>query len=114
MTVGAAPLVSIVIPCRNEREHIIPCLDSIVASDFPLDDLEVLVVDGMSEDGTRAVIERYSERHSEIRLLDNANRTTPSALNIGLSKARGAIIVRMDAHAQYPSNYITDLVKWLK
>jgi glycosyltransferase involved in cell wall biosynthesis len=114
MTVGAPPLVSIVIPCRNEREHIVPCLDSILASDFPLDDLEVLVVDGMSEDGTRAVIERYTERHSEIRLLYNAKRITPSALNIGISQARGEIIVRMDAHAQYPPNYITDLVGWLE
>jgi glycosyltransferase involved in cell wall biosynthesis len=114
MTVGVPPQVSIVIPCRNEREHIIPCLDSILASDFPLDHLEVLLVDGMSEDGTRAVIERYIERHSGIRLLDNAKRVTPSALNIGISEARGAIIVRMDAHAQYPPNYITDLVGWLE
>jgi glycosyltransferase involved in cell wall biosynthesis len=114
MTVGPSPLVSILIPCRNEREHIIPCLDSILASDFPLDDLEVLVVDGMSEDGTRAVIERYAERHSRIRLLYNAKGTTPSALNIGISEARGAIIVRMDAHTQYPPNYVTELVGWLE
>jgi glycosyltransferase involved in cell wall biosynthesis len=114
MTVGATPLVSIVIPCRNEREHIIPCLDSILASDFPLDQLEVLVVDGMSEDDTRAVIERYSKRHSVIRLLYNPKRTTPSALNLAISEARGAIIVRMDAHAHYPPNYITDLVGWLE
>jgi glycosyltransferase involved in cell wall biosynthesis len=114
MTVGALPLVSILIPCRNEREHIIPCLDSILASDFPLDDLEVLVVDGMSEDGTRAIIERYTERHSRVRLLHNAKRITPSALNIGISEARGAIIMRMDAHAQYPPNYIRELVGWLE
>jgi glycosyltransferase involved in cell wall biosynthesis len=114
MTVSPPPLVSILIPCRNERKHIIPCLDSILASDFPLDALEVLVVDGMSEDGTRAIVERYTERHSGIRLLYNAKRTTPSALNIGISEARGAIIVRMDAHAQYPPNYIADLVGWLQ
>jgi glycosyltransferase involved in cell wall biosynthesis len=114
MTLGARPRVSIVIPCRNEREHVIPCLDSILAGDFPLDNLEVLVVDGMSDDGTRAVIEQYTECHPVIRLVSNPKRTTPSALNIGISQARGTIIMRMDAHAQYPPNYVTDLVAWLE
>jgi glycosyltransferase involved in cell wall biosynthesis len=108
------PLVSILIPCRNEREHIHACLKSILKSDFPLSDLEVLVMDGMSEDGSRAIIEQYTKVHPEIRLLENPKRTTPAALNIGISEARGAIIVRMDAHAQYPPNYLAELVSWLE
>jgi glycosyltransferase involved in cell wall biosynthesis len=113
MTVGAAPLVSIVIPCRNEREHIIPCLDSILAGDFPLDDLEILVIDGMSDDGTAGLVQRHAAIHRVVRLIYNPQRVVPSALNIGIRAARGEIILRMDAHVEYPSNYVSGLVRWL-
>jgi glycosyltransferase involved in cell wall biosynthesis len=107
------PLVSILIPCRNEREHIIPCLDSILAGDFPLDDLEVLVIDGMSDDGTAAIVRAYAATHQPVRLICNPQRIVPSALNIGIHTARGEIILRMDAHVEYPSNYVSGLVRWL-
>ena len=107
------PLVSIVVPCRNEAEYIRPLLDSILATDYPRDRLEVLVVDGMSDDGTRAVLADYAHRYPMIQVLDNPKRTTPHALNLGITRARGAIIMRMDAHASYPAKYVADLVAWL-
>src|SRR2546428_5121823 len=110
----ALPLVSIVVPCRNEAEYIRPLLDSILANHYPGDRLEVLVVDGMSDDATRDVIASYARRHPSIRLLDNPKRITPCALNLGITRARGAIIMRMDAHAYFPPNYISDLVDWLE
>src|SRR2546421_6009992 len=108
------PLVSIVVPCRNEAEYIRPLLDSILANDYPRDRLEVLVVDGLSDDGTRAVVADYARRHPMIQVLDNPKRTAPHALNLGITRARGAIIMRMDAHAVYPPNYVADLVDWLE
>src|SRR5438445_576499 len=108
------PFVSIVVPCRNEAQYVRSLLDSILANEYPRDRLEVLIVDGMSDDGTRSVIWSYSRRHPVIQLLDNPNRTTPCALNLGISRARGTIIMRMDAHAEYPPNYIADLVAWLE
>ncbi len=108
------PFVSIVVPCRNEAEYIGPLLDSILANDYPHDRLEVLVVAGMSADGTREAVAPYAERHPSIRLLDNPRRITPCALNLGISQAGGAIIFRMDAHDRYPMNYIGDLVAWLE
>jgi glycosyltransferase involved in cell wall biosynthesis len=109
----ARPLVSIVVPCRNEVKYIRPLLDSILANEYPHDRLEVLIVDGMSDDGTRDVIADYARRHPVIQLVDNPKRITPCALNLGIIQARGSIIMRMDAHAQYPPNYIGDLVAWL-
>ena len=50
--------VSIIIPCRNEEKFIGECLDSIIANDYPEDKLEILVVDGLSEDRTREIIKR--------------------------------------------------------
>jgi glycosyltransferase involved in cell wall biosynthesis len=104
------PFVSIVVPCRNEAAYIRQTLDSILANEYPPDRLEVLIVDGMSDDGTRAVIAEYASRYPVIQLLDNPKRTTPHALNLGISRARGSIIMRMDAHAAYPPNYVADLV----
>ena len=108
------PLISIIIPCRNEREFIGLCLDSIIGNDYPQELLEVLVVDGISEDGTTPILLDYSKRYPFVRVLKNYNKTTPSALNIGISVARGEIIMRMDAHNVYPLSYISDLVKWLE
>ena len=99
-------LVSIVIPCRNEARYIGRCLDSILANDFPSDQLEILVVDGMSDDGTRDVVASYCQRHPFLRLLDNPRRTTPVALNIGVRLARGSIVMPMSAHSTCPRDYV--------
>lgn len=104
------PMVTVIVPCRNEERFIAGCLDSILASTYPREALEVLVVDGRSDDGTRAVLADYVARHPTVRMLDNPRRIQPAALNIGIGAARGEILVRMDAHVVYPPNYITDLV----
>lgn len=106
--------VSVIIACRNEKSYIIKCLDSIVANDYPKDKLEVLVVDGMSEDGTREMVESYTKRYAFTRLLDNPQKITPTGLNIGVTNAKGDIIMRMDAHNVYPENYISGLIAWLE
>ena len=106
--------VSVIVPCRNEADWIRQCLESIVANDYPRDRLEVLVVDGMSDDGTRAVVTEYVAKHPIIRLLDNPKKNTPAALNTGIAAARGTIIMRMDAHVEYPSNYISALSQRLE
>lgn len=108
------PLVSVLIPCLNEERFIGRCLESILVNDYPKDRLEVLVIDGMSEDRTRATIENYTSRCTFIRLLDNPQKITPVALNIGIANAKGEIIMRMDAHSTYPPNYISGLVGWLE
>ncbi len=103
------PVVSVVVPCRNEAKYVGRMLDSILANEYPRERLEVLIVDGLSDDGTRAVISDYASRHPVIRVIDNPHRTTPYALNLGISRSRGTIIMRMDAHTYYPPNYIADL-----
>lgn len=110
MTAADHPFVTVLVPCRCERQHIEACLDSVLASDYPRDRFEVLVVDGMSDDGTREIVEQYAARHPIIRLVDNPKKITPVALNIGIRAARGAIVLRMDAHVSYPPAYISRLV----
>lgn len=105
--------VSVIIPARNEEKYISKCLDSIVAQDYPKDKLEVLVIDGMSEDGTREIVKDYSRKYPLIKILDNPKKFTPFALNIGIKEAWGEVIVRMDAHAGYEKNYISKCVSHL-
>ena len=108
------PTVSIVIPCRNEERHIARCLNSVIANDYPHEDWEILVVDGMSTDGTRDILVEYSRRFRFIKMLDNPGKITPAAMNRGLRAARGEIIVRMDAHSTYAANYVSRCVKGLR
>jgi glycosyltransferase involved in cell wall biosynthesis len=106
--------VSVILPCRNEARYIDVCLESVIAAEFPKDQLELLVVDGQSNDGTAALVQRYAARHPWIRLLENPRRIVPAALNIGIREARGEIIIRMDAHVVYPPEYIPRLVAALE
>ncbi len=106
--------VSVIIPCRNEEKYIGKCLSSLLNQDYPKEKLEVLVIDGMSKDKTREIIEKFKIQNSKIkiRLLDNPKKFTPFALNVGIKNAKGDIIVRMDAHAGYEKDYISKCVKY--
>lgn len=104
------PTVSVIIPMRNEGAHIGPCLDSILGGDYPSSLLEILVVDGRSTDGSDDIVRRYAALYPRIRLIDNPRRTSAAAMNLGLSAAQHEIIVRIDAHALYAPDYISESV----
>jgi len=105
------PIVSVIIPCRNEVAHIIDCLDSVLAQQNSGFELEVLVADGRSDDGTRALLTEYSKKNSQIRIIDNPEKITPTALNEAIKAAKGNIIVRMDAHTEYAPDYIAQCLQ---
>ena len=107
------PLVSIIIPCRNEEKFIARCLDSIIANDYPKEKIEILIMDGRSEDKTREIIKSYVKHYPFIRLLDNPRKFTPLALNIGIKNAQGEIVIRMDSHSTYDIKYIINCVRYL-
>lgn len=112
--VSKADLVTAIIPCRNEERYIAQCLDSMVAMDHPKDSFEVLVVDGMSTDGTRDIVERYMKRHGFIRLLDNPKKILAAAWNTGIRNARGGVIVALNAHTVFDRNYIAECLQHLR
>ena len=56
MKAEALPFVTLVMPCRNEEKHIGRCLESILDNDYPKERMEILVLDGMSEDRTREIV----------------------------------------------------------
>ncbi len=107
-------MISVICPIYNEEHYIEGLLQSILNQDYPQEDMEVLLVDGMSSDRTREIVAGYADKFSRIRILDNPKRTAPYALNIGIREATGDIIIRLDAHAFFPTNYISELVKNLE
>ncbi len=106
--------VSIIIPCRNEEKYISQCLDSIMSNTYSKDKIEILVVDGMSDDQTRTIIKNIADKHSCVKFFDNPKRIVPPAMNIGIKNAKGEIIMRMDAHNTYKKDYISNCVQNLK
>ena len=100
------PFISVILPVRNEEKYIEACVASIFAQDYPAELMEVLFVDGRSEDRTVALLHELQKAHPQIVVLDNPNRTVPYAMNIGIRESRGEVIVRLDAHAEYPEDYV--------
>jgi len=102
--------VSVIIPCRNESANVTDCIESILKQDYPHSQMEVLIVDGMSTDGTREILNNYSVKYDFIKIIDNQKLIVPTALNIGIQKSTGEIIIRLDMHTIYAPNYISTLV----
>ena len=106
----SSEFISIVIPVLNEAKMIEQCILSVLHQEYPKDKMEILVVDGMSTDGTRDIVCRMMEKDARIILLDNPKKNVPCALNIGIKKAKGSIIVRMDSHSVYTPYSVSTLV----
>lgn len=106
-------MLSVICPIYNEEKYIGKCIDSIIAQDYPKEDLEVIFADGMSVDRTRGIVAEYTVRYPWIRLIDNPERIVSPALNKAIEASHGDIIMRLDAHAEYPTNYFSTLVKAL-
>ena len=100
------PFISVILPVRNEERYIAACVDSIFSQDYPADQMEVIFVDGRSEDRTVELLHAMQKEHPQIVVLDNPNRTVPYAMNIGIAHSSAPVIVRLDAHAEYPADYI--------
>jgi glycosyltransferase involved in cell wall biosynthesis len=111
---SSAIFVSVLIPCRNEARFIGACLESVVRNTYPRASFEILVVDGMSTDGTRDIIVDLCRQYDCVRLVDNPRRITPAALNVGITAAKGDILIRLDAHATYDSEYLEKCVTTLQ
>ena len=107
-------MLSVICPIYNEEKYIAKCIDSILTQDYPKDNLEVIFVDGMSQDKTREIVASYINKYSFIRLIDNPDRIVPHAMNKGIMASRGNVIMRLDAHASYEKNYFSALVNALE
>ncbi len=100
------PLVSIIIPMFNETGLIETNLESLFKQTYPQDKIEICVVDGMSDDGSREKVLELSREHSNVFLLDNPERRTPVSLNIGIRNSKGSVIIILGAHTRVKEDFV--------
>ncbi len=110
------PTASIIVPCYNEQATIRLLLEAIYVQTYPRQEIEVLISDGQSSDGTRQVIQAYQDEYPDlsIRVLDNPQQSIPSALNIAIRAAKGEYIIRMDAHSKPYPDYVERCIRALE
>lgn len=107
--------ISIVMPIYNEERYIENCVESLLLQDYPIEKMEWIFVDGMSNDNTRDLLQKYIKKYPNlIKVLDNPNKTVPFAMNIGIKEASGEYIIRLDAHADYSNDYFSKCVYYLE
>jgi succinoglycan biosynthesis protein ExoA len=108
--------VSVIVPCYNEEATIHQLLDAIYGQTYPITQVEVVIADGLSTDGTRAAIEAFKSKNPrlEVRVVDNPRRVIPSGLNRAIEAAVGKYIVRLDAHSIPSCDYIQNCVLGLE
>jgi glycosyltransferase involved in cell wall biosynthesis len=107
------PFVTVIMPIRNEEKYIARSLGAVLAQEYPADRLQVVVVDGTSSDGTRAAIDRVlasAPAGLDVDVLTNPGRIVSRGFNLGLSRARGDVIVRVDGHTEIASDYVFQCV----
>ena len=113
---GEKCLVSVLMPVRNEGAYIDISLGAVLRQSWGLDNLEILVVDGMSDDDTRRRVAVWQEKmpEADLRVLDNPGRIAPCAMNVGLKAARGEVLVRVDGHCEVGAHYVAHAVAHLR
>jgi succinoglycan biosynthesis protein ExoA len=111
---GATVVVTVVVACRNENPRIVSLLDSLIRLDRSTLDIEVIVADGMSTDGTRRILDDFACDHAWLTVVDNPARIASTGLNRAIRQGRGEFIVRMDAHTVYAPDYVERCVAVLE
>jgi len=107
------PLVSVVMPVKNEGAYIQRALESLIAQTYPSSKIEILVVDGGSTDATCSIVQRFTAQDSRIRLFAGTNANCPAAMNIGIRHSTGQIVAKIDGHGYIEPGFITLAVRCL-
>jgi len=109
------PMVSVLMPIRNEEKFIANSLGAVLAQDYPPERFEVLIADGLSTDNTRNVVAQTAQEHPgvSVTIVDNPGQIVPTGLNRALQQAKGEIIVRVDGHTIVEPNYVSECVSAL-
>lgn len=107
-------MLTIIIPMRNEERFVSVCLDSVLSQlkDFP--ECEVLCVNGASTDRTSEIVLEYAKKDFRVRLIENPQKIVPTGMNKAIRQSSGDIIIRLDCHAEYDTDYIKNCVEVLK
>ena len=105
--------VSIVIPMLNEEKYIGKCLMSLVNQDWEGPPLDVIIVDGLSQDRSQVIVKGFMSNFSLLRIIENPRRITPISLNMGVKASTGEIIIILGAHSYVAQDFISKNLYYL-
>ena len=105
---------SIIIPVLNEERFIEECIESVVSNTDDIEKMEIIIIDGGSEDNTLEIVKKISSKYQNVILLHNPKKITPISLNLAIKESSGEFIVRLDAHALYSKNYVNKCIQVLE
>lgn len=108
------PLVTVIMPVRNESAYIARSLQAVLDQDYPADRLEIIVADGMSTDSTPAIIESFTEHRNNVKSIVNPGLVAPTGMNLAIEHAKGEIIIRVDGHCEIAPDYVRRCVGHLQ
>ncbi len=106
--------ISIIIPMLNEKNYIAQCIESIVSCDYDNNNIEIIIIDSMSTDGSHNIVNTYKTKYSNIHSYENTKIFTPFAFNIGIKNSTGDYIFIVSAHCKYDNDYFSTLVHYAK
>jgi succinoglycan biosynthesis protein ExoA len=107
---------SVIVPCYNEGNTIHLLLQALLEQNYPIDRMEVVIADAMSEDDTRSKINQFIQQYPQLKIqvVDNPKRTIPAGVNAAAQAARGKYLVRMDAHSVPEREYLSTSIQLLQ
>jgi len=103
---NAAPLVSLVLPIRNEAKHLARALDAINAQTYPPERIEIIAVDGGSTDGTIEILSQRAALDPRVRVLGGPGINTPLAMRLGCNASHGYIVIKIDGHGWINDRFV--------
>ena len=107
------PLITVIIPVYNEENFIADVIQSLKSQTYPAEKIEIIIVDGHSEDNTPHLLQQYQQELPNLKVLNNPERIVPISLNMAISIARGDFIIRWDSHSKYAEDYLEQCVHYL-
>jgi len=107
------PVISVIIPCRNEEKYIRSVLDSIIRQSFPQEKIEIIIVDGLSNDGTRSILKDYQLSSHHLQIIDNPGILPAVGKNLGIENTGSEFLALIDGHCELPPNYLLTCYQYL-
>ena len=108
------PFVSVMIPICNEARYMPRCIQAVSEQEYPSNRIEVLIADGMSDDGTFEWLQDWASQATNRYVFQNPGRIVPTGLNILLPNAKGEIIIRVDGHCVIAPDYVSNCVRHIQ